>query len=79
MKRDFLELSDFSVAEHAALFRRARELKEARRRGEVASTLAGRTLLIAPVLLVVTMFAFALSLLVPSFMGHEYHDDSKVP
>ena len=46
MKRDFLELSDFTAAEHAALFRRARELKEARRRGEVVSTLAGRTLLL---------------------------------
>ena len=28
MKRDFLELSDFTAAEHAALFRRARELKD---------------------------------------------------
>ena len=46
MKRDFLKLSDFTPAEHAALFRRARELKEARRRGEVVSTLAGRTLLL---------------------------------
>jgi len=46
VKRDFLELSDFTAAEHAALFRRARELKEARRRGEVVSTLAGRTLLL---------------------------------
>ena len=46
MKRDFLELSDFTAAEHAALFRRARELKETRRRGEVVSTLAGRTLLL---------------------------------
>jgi len=46
VKRDFLRLSDFSPAEHAALFRRTRELKEARRRGEVVSTLAGRTLLL---------------------------------
>ena len=46
MKRDFLKLSDFTPEEHAALFRRARELKEARRRGEVVSTLAGRTLLL---------------------------------
>jgi ornithine carbamoyltransferase len=46
VKRDFLKLSDFTPAEHAALFRRARELKEARRRGEVVSTLAGRTLLL---------------------------------
>ncbi|HYR19143.1 MAG TPA: ornithine carbamoyltransferase [Myxococcales bacterium] len=46
MKRDFLRLSDFTPAEHAALFRRARELKEARRRGQVVSTLAGRTLLL---------------------------------
>ena len=46
MKRDFLRLSDFTPAEHAALFRRDRELKEARRRGQVVSTLAGRTLLL---------------------------------
>jgi ornithine carbamoyltransferase len=46
VKRDFLKLSDFTATEHAALFRRARELKEARRRGEVVSTLAGRTLLL---------------------------------
>jgi len=46
VKRDFLRLSDFTPAEHAALFRRARELKEARRRGQVVSTLAGRTLLL---------------------------------
>ncbi len=46
MKRDFLKLSDFTPAEHAALFRRARELKDARRRGEVVSTLAGRTLML---------------------------------
>jgi len=46
VKRDFLRLTDFSPAEHAALFRRARELKEARRRGEVIATLAGRTLLL---------------------------------
>ena len=46
MKRDFLKLSDFTPEEHAALFRRARELKEARRRGEVVTTLAGRTLLL---------------------------------
>jgi len=46
VKRDFLKLSDFTPAEHAALFRRARELKDARRRGEVVSTLAGRTLML---------------------------------
>jgi len=46
VKRDFLKLSDFTPEEHAALFRRARELKEARRRGEVVTTLAGRTLLL---------------------------------
>ena len=46
MKRDFLALSDFTAEEHAALFRRARELKDARRRGEVVHTLAGRTLLL---------------------------------
>ena len=46
MKRDFLSLLDFAAEEYAALFRRARELKEARRRGEVVETLAGRTLLL---------------------------------
>jgi ornithine carbamoyltransferase len=46
VKRDFLALSDFTPEEHAALFRRAAELKEARRRGEVVRTLAGRTLLL---------------------------------
>jgi len=46
VKRDFLSLSDFSTEEHAALFRRAHELKEARRRGEVVRTLDGRTLLL---------------------------------
>jgi ornithine carbamoyltransferase len=46
VKRDFLSLSAFSAEEHAALFRRAHELKEARRRGEVVRTLDGRTLLL---------------------------------
>ena len=46
MKRDFLALSDFTAEEHAVLFRRAAELKEARRRGEVVRTLEGRTLLL---------------------------------
>jgi ornithine carbamoyltransferase len=46
VKRDFLKLSDFSPTEHSALFRRARELKAARRRGEVMRTLEGRTLLL---------------------------------
>jgi len=46
VKRDFLKLSDFTPAEHTALFQRACELKEARRRGEVVTTLAGRTLLL---------------------------------
>ena len=46
MKRDFLTLSDFTPAEHAALFRRAAELKAARKRGEGVRTLEGRTLLL---------------------------------
>jgi ornithine carbamoyltransferase len=46
MKRDFLTLSDFTADEHAALFRRAHELKALRRRGEVVRTLEGRTLLL---------------------------------
>ena len=46
MKRDFLKLSDFTPAEHEALFRRAAELKVARKRGEVVRTLEGRTLLL---------------------------------
>jgi ornithine carbamoyltransferase len=46
VKRDFLALSDFTGEEHAALFRRAAELKDARRRGEVIRTLEGRTLLL---------------------------------
>jgi ornithine carbamoyltransferase len=46
MKRDFLRLSDFTPAEHAALFRRAHELKAARKRGESVRTLEGRTLLL---------------------------------
>ena len=46
MKRDFLALSDFTVEEHAALFRRAAELKAARGRGEVIRTLEGCTLLL---------------------------------
>ena len=46
MKRDFLRLSDLSADEHEALFRRAHALKAARRRGEVVSTLAGRSLLL---------------------------------
>jgi ornithine carbamoyltransferase len=46
VKRDFLALSDFTADEHAALFRRAAELKAARQRGEVIRTLEGRTLLL---------------------------------
>ena len=45
MKRDFLRLSDLTREEHRALFRRARELKEKRRRHEEVRTLAGRSLL----------------------------------
>lgn len=43
-KRDFLSLSDLSQAEHLGLFRRARELKEARRQRRLVRTLEGRTL-----------------------------------
>ena len=46
MKRDFLALSDFTAAEHAALFQRAHELKALRRRSEPVHTLDGRTLLL---------------------------------
>ncbi|MDX6292550.1 MAG: peptide/nickel transport system permease protein [Kribbellaceae bacterium] len=41
--------------------------------------LAGRTLLIAPVLLVVTMFAFALSLLVPGDPAHAILGEAATP
>jgi ornithine carbamoyltransferase len=46
VKRDFLQLTDLSLDEHRALFRRARELKELRRRHEVVRTLQGRSLLL---------------------------------
>ncbi|HYY53404.1 MAG TPA: ornithine carbamoyltransferase [Myxococcales bacterium] len=46
MKRDFLQLSDFSPEEHRALFHRARELKAKRRAGEPVRTLEGRSLLL---------------------------------
>ena len=46
MKRDFLQLGDFSPDEHRALFRRAHELKAKRRLGEPVSTLRGRSLLL---------------------------------
>jgi ornithine carbamoyltransferase len=46
VKRDFLQLSDLSLDEHAALFRRAQELKAKRRAGEPVATLAGRSLLL---------------------------------
>jgi ornithine carbamoyltransferase len=46
VKRDFLQLSDLSLAEHRALFRRAHELKAKRRLHEVVHTLAGRSLLL---------------------------------
>ena len=46
MKRDFLQLSDLSADQHRALFRRARELKEKRGRGEPVQTLVGRSLLL---------------------------------
>lgn len=44
MTRHFLTLSDLTREEHAALFRRAKELKASRKRREVVNTLAGRTL-----------------------------------
>jgi ornithine carbamoyltransferase len=43
-KRDFLTLRDLSLEEHLGLFRRARELKEARRKRLLVKTMAGRTL-----------------------------------
>ncbi|MBF0187639.1 MAG: ornithine carbamoyltransferase [Magnetococcales bacterium] len=43
-KRDLLSLFDVDAAEIAALFKRAGELKEARRNGEVTHTLKSRTL-----------------------------------
>ena len=46
MKRDFLQLSDFSLEEHQALFKRAHELKAARKLGQPVQTLVGRTLLL---------------------------------
>ena len=46
MKRDFLQLSDFSAEQHRALFRRARELKAKRKAGEPVRTLEGRSLLL---------------------------------
>ncbi len=46
MKRDFLRLSDLSLDEHRALFRRAQGLKAKRRAGEPVATLAGRSLLL---------------------------------
>jgi len=44
--KDFLQLSDLSVDQHRALFRRARELKAKRRAGEPVQTLLGRSLLL---------------------------------
>lgn len=46
MKRDFLQLTDLAPDEHLALFRRARELKDKRRRREPVRTLEGRSLLL---------------------------------
>jgi ornithine carbamoyltransferase len=45
VKRDFLRLTDLTLEEHRALFRRAHELKKKRRAREVVQTLAGRSLL----------------------------------
>jgi ornithine carbamoyltransferase len=46
VKRDFLQLSDFSAEQHRALFRRASELKAKRKAGEPVRTLEGRSLLL---------------------------------
>lgn len=43
-KRDFLTLTDLSLEEHLALFRRAKALKASRAARELVTTLAGRTL-----------------------------------
>ena len=43
-KRDFLKLTDLTLDEHLGLFRRAAELKRARRARRVVRTMAGRTL-----------------------------------
>ncbi|MBL8910396.1 MAG: ornithine carbamoyltransferase [Archangium sp.] len=43
-KRDFLKFTDLSLDEHLGLFRRAAELKKARRHRRVVRTMAGRTL-----------------------------------
>jgi ornithine carbamoyltransferase len=45
VKRDFLRMTDLSIEEHRALFRRAHELKKKRKAREVVQTLAGRSLL----------------------------------
>jgi ornithine carbamoyltransferase len=45
VKRDFLRLTDLTIEEHRALFRRAHELKKKRKAREVVQTLAGRSLL----------------------------------
>ncbi|HZH02486.1 MAG TPA: ornithine carbamoyltransferase [Myxococcaceae bacterium] len=44
MKRDFLQLADFSLQEHRALLARAKELKARRRQRLLDETLKGRTL-----------------------------------
>jgi ornithine carbamoyltransferase len=45
VKRDFLRLTDLTLEEHRALFKRAHELKKKRQAREVVQTLAGRSLL----------------------------------
>src|SRR5262249_54732504 len=44
--KNFLTLSDFTLAEHRAIFERAAELKQRRREGLVENTLAGKTLVL---------------------------------
>jgi ornithine carbamoyltransferase len=46
MKRDFLKLQDFSLAEHKALFARTHALKGLRKKRETVKTLEGRTLVL---------------------------------
>jgi ornithine carbamoyltransferase len=46
VKRDFLRLTDLTIDEHRALFRRAHELKKKRKAREAVQTLAGRSLLL---------------------------------
>jgi ornithine carbamoyltransferase len=46
VKRDFLRLADLSLNEHQAIFDRARQLKERRRKDLLDNSLSGRTLVL---------------------------------